>query len=388
MLDLESPTILRMISTCSAMLRELQKIWNEIGESETQKDHMLMELEKECVEVYRRKVDEAANAKARLQKTVAVKEAEPATLMAALGERDLHSQIPSDKRLTSLKEQLSSVTPLVEDLRSIKDEQIKQSADVKAQIQKISGEISECCSLHNDVTNSTSLDEEDLSLRRLTEYQTLLCFLEKDKSDRLNQVVGDVDPSLPGSDPEQPTNISNRTLRGLEQAIVKSKEERKAQFQKLKDIVTSLSELWNLMDTSEDERSCFSRIVSILGRLENEITEPGLLSMDVVDQVSTEVERLKKLRASKMKELVTKKRSELEEICRLTHIEPDTSTAAEKSNALIDSGLVGASELLANIEAQIVKAKEETLSRKEIMDSIDRWLSVCEEDNWLEEYNR
>jgi hypothetical protein len=39
-----------------------------------------------------------------------------------------------------------------------------------------------------------------------------------------------------------------------------------------------------------------------------------------------------------MKELVFKKRLELEEVCRLTHIEPDTSTAAEKASALIDSG--------------------------------------------------
>lgn len=51
------------------------------------------------------------------------------------------------------------------------------------------------------------------------------------------------------------------------------------------------------------------------------------------------MERLAKLKASRMKELVLKRRSELEEICRLTHIQPDTSTAAEKSSALIDSGL-------------------------------------------------
>ena len=51
------------------------------------------------------------------------------------------------------------------------------------------------------------------------------------------------------------------------------------------------------------------------------------------------MDRLAKLKASRMKELVFKKRSELEEICRLTHIEPDTSTAAEKASALIDSGL-------------------------------------------------
>lgn len=46
------------------------------------------------------------------------------------------------------------------------------------------------------------------------------------------------------------------------------------------------------------------------------------------------------------------------------------------------------SELLANIEAQITKVKEEAVNRKEIMDRIDRWLSACEEENWLEDYNR
>lgn len=57
-------------------------------------------------------------------------------------------------------------------------------------------------------------------------------------------------------------------------------------------------------------------------------------------QASAEVKRLTELKASRMKELVMKKRSELEEICRITHIEPDTSTAAEKANAMIDSGMI------------------------------------------------
>lgn len=64
----------------------MQQIWNDIGESEADKDRMLLELEMECLEVYRRKVEEAANAKARLHQSVALKEAEVATLMAALGE--------------------------------------------------------------------------------------------------------------------------------------------------------------------------------------------------------------------------------------------------------------------------------------------------------------
>lgn len=46
------------------------------------------------------------------------------------------------------------------------------------------------------------------------------------------------------------------------------------------------------------------------------------------------------------------------------------------------------SELLTNIELHINKIKEEAHSRKEIIDRIDRWLSACEEENWLEEYNQ
>lgn len=51
------------------------------------------------------------------------------------------------------------------------------------------------------------------------------------------------------------------------------------------------------------------------------------------------MERLDQLKVSKMKELVLKKRLDLEEICRNAHMEPDASTAEEKTNAMIDSGL-------------------------------------------------
>ena len=59
-----------------------QQIWNDInfGESVADKDHTLLELERECLEVYRPKVEEAANAKAHA--SIAEKEAEIATPMA------------------------------------------------------------------------------------------------------------------------------------------------------------------------------------------------------------------------------------------------------------------------------------------------------------------
>ncbi|GLT27693.1 hypothetical protein SLA2020_026720 [Shorea laevis] len=398
-------------SSCNALLRELEQIWNDIGESEVDKDCMLLELERECLEVYQRKVEEAANAKARLHQSVAAREAEVATLMAALEELSIQSPIKlqTEKTATSLKQKLASVTPLLEDLRMKKEERMKQFADIRAQIEKISGEISGYSHLSDTMMNSLTLEEQDLSLRRLTEYQTHLQTLQKEKSARLHkvleyvnevhllcgvlgldfsQIVSDVHPSLHRTGQEQSTNISDSTLEGLERAILKLKTERKVRIQKMKNIVASLFELWNLMDSSQEEKIPYSRVISILRLSEPEVTEQGVLSTEMIEQASAEVERLTKLKASRMKELVMKKRSELEEICQMTHIEPDTSTAAEKSNALIDSGLVDPSELLSNIEAQIIKAKDEAMSRKEIMDRIDRWLSACEEENWLEDYNQ
>ncbi|QHO18083.1 65-kDa microtubule-associated protein [Arachis hypogaea] len=381
MLAIGSPsTSISASTTCAALLRELEQLWKDIGESELEKDRMLMELERECLDIYRRKVDEAANTKARFHQTVAAKEAELATLMAALG--DIHSPIKADKRSASLKEKLASVTPLVEDLKKKKDERLKQFADIRAQIDKISGEISGNHPLNSGVSSITVTEEHDLSLRRLNEYQTQLRGLQKEKSDRLQKVLQCV------NEVEQATNISNSTLEGLEQTILKLKTERKARVLKLKDVVAQLFELWNLMDSSKEERNSFIRVTSIFGSAESQITERGVLSTEMIEKASAEVERLTKLKASRMKELVFKKRSELEEICRLTHIEPDISTAAEKASALIDSGLVDPSELLANIEAQILKVKEEALSRREITDRIDKWLSACEEENWLDEYNQ
>ncbi|ESQ35337.1 hypothetical protein EUTSA_v10007124mg [Eutrema salsugineum] len=412
MLEIGSPTSLffRSNTTCNALLRELQKIWIDIGESDAEKDRMLMELEKECLEIYRRKVDEAAKSKAQLHQSVVSIEAEIASLMAALGVLNIHSPIKAEKDSKSLKEKLAAVTPLLEDLRLQKDERMKQFVNIKAQIEKMSSEISGYSDqINNAMLDSLTLDEQDLTLRKLNEYQTRLSSLQKEKSDRLNKVldyvnevhtlcgvlgvdfgqtVCEVHPSLHRTNHEQSTNISDTTLDGLQHMIQKLKNERTVRFQKLKDVVESLFELWNLMDTPQEERMKFAGVSYAVRSSESDITEQSILSTETIEQVSAEVDRFNKLKSSRMKELVMKRRSELENLCRLAHIEPDTSTSLEKSTALIDSGLVDPSELLANIEMQINKIKDEAQSRKDIIDRIDRWLSACEEENWLEEYNQ
>ncbi|CAI8617017.1 unnamed protein product [Vicia faba] len=118
MLAIRSPiTSIHTSTTCTSLLREFEQIWNDIGGTEKDKDRMLMELERGCLDIYRRKVDEASNTKAHFHQSVAAKEAEIATLMASLGEHDIHPPIKTNKRLASLKEKLSYVTPLVEELK-------------------------------------------------------------------------------------------------------------------------------------------------------------------------------------------------------------------------------------------------------------------------------
>ncbi|KAL4296018.1 hypothetical protein GQ457_12G007310 [Hibiscus cannabinus] len=87
-----------------------------------------------------------------------------------------------------------------------------------------------------------------------------------------------------------------------------------------------------------------------------------------------------------MKELVLKKRSELKELCRKTHLVPDSKF--EDVTEAIESGVVDAATILEQIELHIAKVKEEAFSRKEILEKVDKWLAACEEECWLDEYNR
>jgi protein regulator of cytokinesis 1 len=94
------------------------------------------------------------------------------------------------------------------------------------------------------------------------------------------------------------------------------------------------------MESTEQERRHFTRVAAVLGSTEEEITSSSVLSLETIQETEEEVERLTKQKASRMKELVLKKRLELEDICSNAHMEPDMSTAPEKITALIDSGIL------------------------------------------------
>ncbi|KAI0494934.1 hypothetical protein KFK09_025080 [Dendrobium nobile] len=398
-----SLTNVNMQTTCEALLIELEQIWTEIGEGEVEKDKMLLELEMQCLQVYRKKVDEACDTRAFLRQSLMTKEAEMAALVGSLGEHNL--QLQTDQRLESLKGQLAFITPMVENLRSKKDERVKKIAEIRSEIEKIIGEING----QNFQTNVGKVDDDDLSIRKLNDYQAQLRSLQKEKSERLHKVLeyvnevhalccvlgNDFGKTLNGIHPSlhepglgQSTNISDSTLEGLSQMIQKLKLEKRKRTQTLRQVFESLIELWNLLDTPEEERKHFEKNSCILRSQEEDLTNSGILSIESVKEIEAEVDRLTEFKASKMKELVLKKRLELEEVCRQAHIEPDMSTASDKLCALIDSGLVDPSELLTNIEGQITKAKEESDIRKDILDRVNKWEAACAEERWLEEYNQ
>lgn len=55
---------------------------------------------------------------------------------------------------------------------------------------------------------------------------------------------------------------------------------------------------------------------------------------------------------------------------------------------MFNIGAIDAGSVLEQIEFQIAKVKEEAFSRKEILEKVEKWMAACEEECWLEEYNR
>ncbi|XP_057529530.1 65-kDa microtubule-associated protein 1 isoform X2 [Amaranthus tricolor] len=400
--DVEYPVLGE--TSCASLLEQLQRIWDEVGESDEDRDKMLLQIEQECLDVYKRKVDLAVKSRAQLLQTLADANVELSTLLSALGEK--HVVGMPEKTSGTIKEQLAAIAPTLEKLCNQKEQRLKDFSDVQTQIQEICGEIAGKLNLNDEVP---VVDESDLSLKKLEEYNAQLQELQKEKSERLHKVlefvstvhdlcsvlgmdfystVTEVHPSLNDSSSVQSKSISNETLSKLAETVVALKEDKKQRLQKLQELANQLIDLWNLMDTPDDERELFDHVTCNISASVDEVTIPGALALDLIEQAEVEVERLDQLKFSRMKEIAFKKQGELEEIYTRAHIEIDTEAAREKILAIIDAGNVEPSELIADMESQISKAKEEALSRKEILDRVEKWMSACEEESWLEDYNR
>ncbi|XP_068655736.1 65-kDa microtubule-associated protein 8 isoform X2 [Aristolochia californica] len=398
------PSLTLLETSCGYLLQELKLIWDEIGQDQFEREKYLLELEQECLDVYRRKVDSANISRARLHQTLADSEAEYTHLLVSLGERSFPCR--PEKMAGTLKEQLDSITPALREMQLRKEERVNQFLEVQTQIQKISAEIEgNSDALLMDVT----VNENDLSLKKLDEYRSELQRLHREKNKRLQKVedylrtihslsatmgmdpskiIVDVHPSLDVSCKQKSKNISDVILSRLDDTVESLKEEKQKRLEKLHKLGKALTNLWCLMDTSSEERRSFSHITDFTSISASEISKPGSLAPDIIHEAEAEVQRLDQLKASKMKELFLKKKAQLEEICKKSHMEIPTQSEMDNIINLINSGEIDHEDLLASMDEQISKAREEASSRKDIMEKVEKWMVSCDEERWLEEYMR
>lgn len=80
----------------------------------------------------------------------------------------------------TLKEQLESIAPALREMRIRKEERVKKFRAVQGQIQKISAEIAGQ-SEYNDSLSNVLLNGNDLSLKKLEEFQNELQRLQNEK---------------------------------------------------------------------------------------------------------------------------------------------------------------------------------------------------------------
>ncbi|XP_011093199.1 65-kDa microtubule-associated protein 3 [Sesamum indicum] len=389
-----------METTCGSLLSELQKIWDEVGEVDKERDKMLFELEQECLDAYRRKVDQANRCRAQLRQAVADAEAQLADICSALGERPSHIK----KSSGSLKKELQEIMPRLEDMKRKRNERKGQFAEVLKQINSISTELAGST---KENLNTILIDENDLSMKRLDDLRSQLLMLQEEKGERLKQVLDQlnvlkalclvlgmdfkltvcgVHPSLDDSCCAK--SISVDTIESLSATIFRLKDVKLQRMRRLQDLAMTMVELWNLMDAPVEEQQMFQNVTCTIAAAESEITEPNCLSLEFINNAETEVIRLQEMKMSKIKEVFLKKRLVLEEICREAHMVVEGQFGTDFSLESIESGAISTSFLLEQLENQISKVKEEAFSRKEILEKVQKWLAAREEECWLEEYNR
>ncbi|XVE52341.1 hypothetical protein DITRI_Ditri02bG0115200 [Diplodiscus trichospermus] len=399
---LPAPSHSHSQTTCASLLQELQIIWDEIGESDGERDKMLLELEQECLDIYRCKVESTRKYKADLHHSLAQSESEIASLVSALGEHSFFSRGKG-----TLKQQLSSVKPVLEDLRSKKEQRVKDFTETQLQIARICAEIAG--NGQSIMSYDPQVNECDLTVKKLGELKSHLQELQNEKIIRLQKVnshinmihelsvvmsfdflktVSGINSSLIDPANGQSKSISNDTLAKLTGMVHSLQQDKQKRLQKLQCLGNTLIELWNLLDLPADEQNKFEHVTSLISSSIDKVSGEGCLGLVIIEQVEVEVERLNVLKASKMKELVFKRQNELEEIYKGVHMDVNSDAARQILINLMESDNVDMSNLLSSMDDQIAKAKQEALSRRDILDKVEKWKYASEEEKWLDDYEK
>ncbi|KAG7020140.1 65-kDa microtubule-associated protein 8, partial [Cucurbita argyrosperma subsp. argyrosperma] len=231
-------------------------------------------------------IDGANVSRSRLHQELAEAEAEFTHLLLSLGERSLPGR--PEKMAGTLKEQLDSITPALREMRLRKEERMKQFRDVQGQILKISAEI---VNENDDSTPIVIVNENDLSLKKLEEYQNELQRLHSEKNERLQRVEKYIDTvhKLSATLGIDASTIITKIHPSLDEPFGRSKNISDSILEKLKrtlhNLGKALTNLWDLMDSPYGDRRLFSHVIRLLSVSSPEISDPGSLALCIIEQV-------------------------------------------------------------------------------------------------------
>ncbi|CAG7905244.1 unnamed protein product [Brassica rapa] len=232
----------------------IYEIWSEMGENEDEKDAALADIEKECLLVYKRKVEEASRCKANLLKEIAMGRAEIAAIGSSMGGQEIHS---NGRVGENLKEELENVTVQLEELRRKKSERMNRFKEVIDELLSLSFQLGDS----TDYLKMLGAEEADLSLHKLEELRRQLAQLQNEKSKRLEEVerlletltllcsvrgedlkdlIRGIHPSLVDSNTR---DVSRSTLDKLDLMIGNLRGVKLQRMQKIQDLAVSLLEL-------------------------------------------------------------------------------------------------------------------------------------------------
>lgn len=80
-------------------------------------------------------------------------------------------------------------------------------------------------------------------------------------------------------------DLSDGAMARLASEIERLREIKRSRMEKLQDLVATMFELWNLMDTPAEEQRRFQSVACNIAASEDEITDPGALSMAFIRNV-------------------------------------------------------------------------------------------------------
>ncbi|CAN6247355.1 unnamed protein product [Urochloa humidicola] len=381
------------------LLHELGEMWDEIGEGEDDRRGMLQALEEECLNVYRAKLEQVRQQRAQLRREIADSVAEVAAICATIGEppATVQTACSSLQGTGSLKEELGSIAPELAEMRRRREERRRQFADVTDRVNRIQQEMNLGGGGGGGQARVVA-DGSDLTLTKLEELRAYLQHLQSEKESRTRKVaelmsmlhssslVLGMDPREFNGGGDQAAaaagQFSDAAIARLETEIERLREIKRSRMEKLQDLVATMLELWNLMDTPAEEQTRFQGVACNIAASEDEITEPGALSVASIRNVEAEVVRLETLKECRMKDLVAKKYEELKEIRRRARL-PEEYDVFDAGDGDAERAMV-----LERLEVQISEAKDLEFSRKDVLERMDKWQAALEEESWLEEYSR